>query len=254
MIHLLPLPGSPRWSGPLDEVIRTAESDLGALVGGGAAGAIVENFGDAPFYPDHVPPATIAAMTAVLQRLVRLRPSGFLLGVNVLRNDAAAALSIASVVGAEFLRVNVHTGAAIADQGLLIGRAHETLRLRRELNAPVSILADVCVKHATPLGGRSIEEEARDVWERGLADGLLVTGSRTGAGVDPGMLARVRSAVPQALLLAASGVDPACAGDLARHCDGFIAGTWLKKDGQVQSPIDVERVKALRAALEASRA
>ena len=37
--------------------------------------------------------------------------------MNVLRNDAAAALSIAAVAGATFIRVNVHTGAVVADQG-----------------------------------------------------------------------------------------------------------------------------------------
>jgi membrane complex biogenesis BtpA family protein len=251
MIHLGPLPGSPRFAGSLAAVLRAAESDARALADGGADGAILENFGDAPFYPDHVPPVTVAAMTAAAIHVRGHCPPPFLLGVNVLRNDAAAALAVAAASGATMIRVNVHVGAAVADQGLLLGRAHETLRLRGEMGEGIAILADVAVKHAVSLGLRGIEEEARDAWERGLADGLLVTGTRTGAGVDAGELERVRRAVPEAPLLAASGVDAANAPALARLCDGVIVGTWLKRDGVVGHPIDVARVRELRKALRA---
>src|SRR5437763_1037242 len=73
------------------------------------------------------------------------------LGVNVLRNDAAAALSIACACDAQFIRVNVHSGALLTDQGLITGRAAETLRLRKQLGGEhVQIFADVLVKHAVP--------------------------------------------------------------------------------------------------------
>jgi predicted TIM-barrel enzyme len=45
------------------------------------------------------------------------------LGINVLRNDAESALAIATAVGAEFIRVNVYTGARLTDQGLIQGVA-----------------------------------------------------------------------------------------------------------------------------------
>src|SRR5262249_4211077 len=154
MVHLLPLPGAPRYGGDLEAVLRRAREDAEALVAGGVDGVMVENFGDAPFYPERVPPETVAAMTRAARAVVEV--VSVPVGVNVLRNDAAAALAIAGVVGASFIRVNVHTGAMWSDQGLLQGRAHETLRQRRALGARVLILADVLVKHAVPPGPMSI--------------------------------------------------------------------------------------------------
>ena len=62
MLHLLPLPGSPRWGGSMDEVITRASKEATILAEEGVDGVLVENFGDAPFYPDGVPPETVAAM------------------------------------------------------------------------------------------------------------------------------------------------------------------------------------------------
>src|SRR5713101_4601014 len=115
MVHLLPLPGAPRWAGSMEEALARAVEDARALAEGGVDGVMVENFGDAPFYPDHVPPETVAAMTRAARAVVEAVPVP--VGVNVLRNDTAAALAIAVAVGARFIRVNVHTGAMWTDQG-----------------------------------------------------------------------------------------------------------------------------------------
>jgi hypothetical protein len=254
MVHLRPLPGSPRYGGSLDDVLDGAMKDVVALTAGGADGAILENYGDAPFFPERVPPVTIAAMTAAAAILRANLPETFLFGINVLRNDATAAMSIATVVGAAFIRVNVHVGASVTDQGLIEGRANETLRLRAVLGSQVRILADAGVKHATPLGGHGVEEEARDAVERGLADGILLTGPRTGAPVHVEQVVSVRRAIPGVPLLAASGVTPDILPKLAPHCDGFIVGTWLKKDGKIAESVDPERVRALSSILRQERA
>src|SRR5438309_896357 len=117
MIHLWALPGSPRFGGDLDSVLRAAVADARTLADGGMDGLIVENFFDAPFLKSRVPPVTVAAMTramAAVREAVTLP-----IGVNVLRNDVVAALSIASVCGAAFVRCNVYVGAAVTDQGII---------------------------------------------------------------------------------------------------------------------------------------
>lgn len=107
------------------------------------------------------------------------------------------------------------------------------------------------VKHAVPLGGGSLEDAARDTLERGLADALIVSGSRTGAPPDARELERVRAAVGRsAVLLVGSGLDAANARALAAHADGAIVGTALKRDGRVEAPVDPQRVRAVRAALD----
>src|SRR5205814_7686492 len=124
-------------------------------------------------------PATVAAMGVIAAELRHAVPKTPL-GVNVLKNDARAALAIACVVGGRFIRVNVHAGAVVADQGIVQSEAYHTLRDRRLLGADVKIFADVQGKHAAPVAAVELEQEARDLVHRGLADALVVSGKATG--------------------------------------------------------------------------
>ena len=116
MVHLPPLPGTPQNSQCLDTICARAVDEAHLLEFYGMDALLVENFGDVPFYPGQVPAYTIAAMACVA-RAVRECVS-IPVGINVLRNDATAALSIASAVGAQFIRVNVHVSAMLTDQGI----------------------------------------------------------------------------------------------------------------------------------------
>ena len=182
VIHLNPLPGSPRSSLTMASLrARTAEDAL-ALAAAGFDAVLVENFGDAPFYRDAVPPETVAAM-AVLVGVAR-SASGLPVGVNILRNDGASALAVAVATEARFIRVNILAGARVADQGVIQTDSARLLRMRRHLDAAgVGIVADVGVKHSTSLGANgdeAVAEEAVEVVERALADVVVVTGVRTG--------------------------------------------------------------------------
>jgi uncharacterized protein len=247
MVHLLPLPGAPQWGGSLSAVLERARADAQALVEGGVDGIMVENFGDVPFYPGAVPPETIAGLTRAILEVERVvRPSRTPIGLNVLRNDARAGVGIASATGASFLRVNIHTGSMFTDQGLLEGRAHETLRARTLLAPDLLLFADVHVKHAVPPAGGSLETAARDAVERGLADGLIVSGSGTGQPTDPERIRRVREAAPQVPVWVGSGVTvDSAAAWLGSVAEGAIVGTALHRDGIPGRGIDPERVRAL---------
>src|SRR5262245_9710738 len=130
MLHVPALPGSPQqkldWQAITDWVMADAQALTGSV-----DAWILENFGDAPFYPHRVPPHTVAFMTA-LGCEVRRR-FDLPLGINVLRNDAESALAVAAAARAQFIRVNIHTGARLTDQGIVEGTARETLRYRRLL-------------------------------------------------------------------------------------------------------------------------
>lgn len=249
MLHLRPLPGSPA-GGSLDDALAAAQSDAEALTAAGVDGLVVENFGDSPFAKDRVPPVTVAAM-AIVCREVR-RDHNVPLGVNVLRNDAEAALSIATVTNADFIRVNVHAGAVVADQGVIEGKARETLLLRRALGSSAMLFADVHVKHARPLGGSGdLVDEAKEVALRGRADALILSGRATGAAADPEDFRRVRAALPDVPLLVGSGIDAANLTDFWPVADGMIVGSALKVDGDARSPVDPAKARELLA--EASR-
>jgi uncharacterized protein len=251
MVHLRALPGSPRWDGDMTGVLRAALDDARALAEGGADAIMVENHGDVPFTAGRVDAASVAGMAvavAEIRRQVRLP-----IGVNVLKNDVRSALAIAASAGARFVRVNVHVGAVVADQGLIQSDAHDSLRYRRLLGANVAILADVQAKHGMPLAPVPIEQEARDCFARGLADALVVSGVATGEPTPMSDLKRVRGAVPEAPLLVGSGASPETVDDLLSVADGVIVGTSIKRDGRLANPVDAERVRRLVAAARGAR-
>jgi uncharacterized protein len=245
MIHLPGLPGSPRPT-PLAQVLEAARRDASRLVEAGFPGLVIENYGDAPFLPGAVKPITIAAMARVIG-VLKEEIGEVPLGVNVLRNDACGALGLAAAFGLQSIRVNVHAGARVTDQGLLEGRAWETLRLRAAWGADdVAIWADVRVKHSAPLGTRRpVAEEVAEAVERGLADAVIVTGAGTGVAVDDHELLAVCEAAAGAPVLVGSGVNEATVAPILSRAHGAIVGTATKEGGVTTAPVDLQRARVL---------
>jgi membrane complex biogenesis BtpA family protein len=238
MVHLRPLPGSPLFGGSMREVVDRALDDAREIAAGGADGLVVENFGDRPFRKGRVDAETVSAMTAVLNEMGREIALPF--GVNVLRNDPMSALAIASVTGALFIRVNVLVGAMLTDQGIIEGNADEVMRRR----GSVAVFADHLVKHAAPLAPFEPIQLARDLRLRAMADAIIVSGKETGAAADLKSLEELRQAV-DAPLLVGSGLSSGNAADYARFADGAIVGTSIKKNGDVDAPVERDRVAAV---------
>lgn len=240
-IHLMPLPGSPNYSGKITEVYDTALSEVEIYKRYPINGLIIENFRDMPFYPNKLPAETIAAMAAVTREIVNVVQIP--VGVNALRNDAQSALAIASATEADFIRVNVHLDAVVADQGIIEGAAHETLRLRANLKSDVLIFADVGVKHSAPLGNRGLAAQTRDLSERGLADAVIVSGASTGSETQTEDIDIVRQNTNLPILIG-SGVTPENLGKVYSKMDGLIVGSTFKKDGKADNFVEEARVKA----------
>ena len=177
VLHLPPLPGAPGSRHAMQALVDHALRDAEALVEGGIHNCVIENFGDAPFRAGTVQPH-VPAMLAVIAAEVHRRFAGEMkVGINVLRNDAHSALGAAVACGASFIRVNVLTGAAWTDQGLIQGQADSVLRYRRALcgaGLGPAIMADVRVKHAGPAGETDLARLAVEAVERGGADGIIV--------------------------------------------------------------------------------
>ena len=254
VIHLPPLVGSPSLTVKhTRDVARAAAEEAKALADAGFDACIVENYGDAPFLRGSVEAATVSAMTACAWSIREAVPT-LPLGINVLRNDAVAALSIAAVVDAEFIRVNVHAGARVTDQGIIEGDAGRVLRLRKTLDAhKVHVWADVDVKHSAPLAPLDLDQEVSDVVHRGGASAVLVTGSGTGQAVDSAKLARVKAkaGVP---VYVASGATEANLAPLMQVADGVIVGSALRKNGKAGGPIDPAIASRFAKAFRAARA
>ncbi len=245
MVHLMPLPGSPRFGESLEAVETFAVRDAIALERGGVDAIMIENFGDAPFTRGRVSGITVAAITrcALAVRKAVTIP----IGINVLRNDVVRALEIAGVTGASFVRVNVLIGSRVTDQGVIEGDAYAVMRRRAELGleSTVQVMADVDVKHSSPLAPRPLDEEIRETVGRGLADAIVISGAGTGSAVSPNRLAEAVASTDAPILLG-SGVN---AGSLSsyRGIAGAIVGSSLKKT-DLASPVSEAKVAELMKA------
>ena len=240
VVHLFPLPTSARYQGKLNEVIARAEQEATALAAGGVDGIIIENFFDAPFTKDRVDPAVVSAMTLIVDRLKNMVMLP--IGINVLRNDARSAMAIATCTEVQFIRVNVLTGVMATDQGLIEGKAHELLRYRRELGSQVAILADVLVKHARPLGTPNLTTAVKDTIERGLADGVILSGWATGSPPTQEDLELAAAAAGDTPVFIGSGANWENIPHLMQAADGVIVSSSLKRGGKISETIDPIRV------------
>lgn len=243
MVHLPALPGSPNYAGDFRATIQGAQREAKMLEECGFDGILCENLGDSPYFPQAVPNETVAAMAIIADRIKS--HTSLPVGVNVLRNDACAAMAIAAAAQLALIRVNVLTGAMIADQGLLQGQAHDLLRLRRSLQAEnVAIFADLRVKHAAPLVDRDLAQEIEEYFERALCSAIIVSGTGSGKPVDLEFLQKVRGIVPDQPIVIGSGLGLENAAALLPLANGAIVGTAIKTEGKIHNTIDRKRAEA----------
>lgn len=240
MVHLLPLPGSPRYAGRMSDVVERAVTDAAELIRAGFPALMIENYGDVPFHADSVPSETVASMSLAVQAVLDV--TDVPIGVNVLRNDALSAIGIAAANGASFVRVNVLTGLMYTDQGPIEGKAAEVLRKRERIAPDVEVWADVLVKHAVAPFGTTAEQAAVDTVERGLADAVIVSGRGTGIAPDRAELAAIRKMVPNEVrVVVGSGASPENLAGLIKSADTVIVGSSLKADDDPTNRIDTLR-------------
>lgn len=245
MVHLLPLPGSPRWGGSMQAVLDAARRDAERLLAGGCHALLVENMADLPYVPRQVAPETQAAATLATAAVVAL---GAPVGLQLLAAANRQALAVAAVTGASFIRAEGFAYAHVADEGWIDACAGELLRARRAMGAEVKVWADIQKKHSAHAitADLSIDDLAHGAAFCG-ADALIVTGAATGR---PTSMADVRAAATAGLPVAVgSGVTDRNAGELATAASALIVGSWLKEGGRWQAPVDQERVERLRAQL-----
>lgn len=250
MLHVPSLPGSPNYKGDWKSISSFVLKDAESLQKGGVNALLIENYGDLPFFPERVQEETVAHL-AVLARAVK-KKFALSLGINVLRNDAISALAIAKAAGADFIRVNILTGARLTDQGIIQGKAHEVIRFRKQIDAEhVKVFADISVKYSSSLSERTLEAEVEETVHRSGADGLIVSGAGTGKPVDKNRLETVKKIAGGYPVWVGSGVSEENIDALSPFADGFIVGSSLKPS--LEAPIEEKRVKELVERLRRGR-
>jgi membrane complex biogenesis BtpA family protein len=191
-----------------------------------------------------VPVETIAAMSVVAAHV--RQQTQLPIGVNVLRNDAPSAIAIAAAAHLQFIRVNVLTGASVTDQGIISGEAHLIARKRSQLHAEnILVFADLRVKHSVSLVENELAQEIGDLYERALADAIIVSGTGSGKPVDANFLHEVKKLSGERPVVIGSGLNLENAKALLTVADGAIVGSAIKIHGHIHNRIDRDRAKLL---------
>ena len=243
MIHLPSFESLLSSDFDLNEAFRISLTDTFTLKQAGFDALLIENFHDTPFPKTRISDIKFLLMSKIVNKIIESVPD-MSVGVNILRNACLQALTVATLNHASFIRCNIWEGAYITDQGIIEGIASEVIQEKQRLQSKVKILADVGVKHATPLGQFTLEEAAKNALSRGGADGIILSGRETGSLLPLDTLTHFVSKTKHKPILG-SGVTMENVRTIFPLISGVIIGSSLKYEStNLNSPIDLEKATA----------
>ncbi|MBS1786660.1 MAG: BtpA/SgcQ family protein [Acidobacteria bacterium] len=248
MIHVGALPGTPAHSQSVAEIIAQAVREAASYHEAGIDGIAIENMHDVPYLRGEVGPEIVAAMTLVGQAVKA--ESGLPVGIQILAAANLEAMAVAHAANLDFIRAESFVFAHVADEGVIESSAAKLLRYRKMIRAErVQVWADVKKKHSSHAitADISLGEMAETV-EFMRGDAVIITGSATG---DPPKLADVGEAKAHCRLpvILGSGVDDRNIAEFWPKADGFIIGSYFKREGKWQNEVDTKRVEKLMASV-----
>jgi membrane complex biogenesis BtpA family protein len=241
MIHVDPLPGTPKFNNSMSEIITKARAEALIYQEAGIDMLAIENMHDVPFHRQ-VGPEIVAAMAIVgyeVKQATKLR-----CGIQILAAANQEALGAAQAAGLDFVRVEGFVFGHVADEGYIDGCAAELLRYRRQIGADhILVLADIKKKHSSHAITADVDiVETAHAAEFFLADGVIVTGVATGTEASLEELQQVKQAVKIPVLVG-SGITLENVESYLAVADALIVGSHFKQDGLWSNGVKFERVK-----------
>ena len=241
MIAVLPLPGSPLYDGDDQHVIDQALADLDMYKEAGVDSIILENDHDLPYIQPPLDERAIALMTQISKE-VRKRFNGPI-GIQMLEAANITSLEIAVEADLDYIRVEAFVFAHVGGSGIINGSGGKILRRRKELKAEyIKVFADVKKKHGSH--SLTIDLDIKDEIMQAeffLADGVIVTSQFTGLNPDKNDLIKAKNATKLPVLIG-SGMNVNNITGYLPLADGFIVGSYFRKDGKFLEKLEPERL------------
>jgi len=253
VIHVGALPGTPRGSKSVAELVKEAKEEARVYRECGIDGVIIENMHDVPYLKGEAGPEIVAAMTAIG---VEVKSECQLpVGIQILAGANIEAMAVAHAAGLDFIRAEGYAYAHIADEGLIEASAAKLLRYRKMIGAErVQVWADVKKKHSAHAitADVSLGQTAETVEFMG-ADCVIVTGSVTGEAPQVADVKEAKSHCHLPVFLG-SGISQANIDQFYNEADGFIIGSAFKLEGLWSNTIDPARVTRFKKILNQLKA
>ena len=235
------LPGTPRASLSVEELVRSAREEAKVYRECGVDGIYIENMHDVPYLKGEVGPEIVAAMTAIG---IEVKDECQLpVGIQMLAGANIEAMAVAHAAGLDFIRAEGFAYAHVADEGIIEASAAKLLRYRKMIGAErVQVYTDVKKKHSAHAitADVTLGEMAETVEFMG-ADCVIVTGSATGQAPKVADVQEAKSHCHLPVFLG-SGISDANIEQFYQEADGFIIGSSFKVDGVWSNTVDPVRV------------
>jgi len=242
MIHLLPLPGTPKYRGSLNEIYDNALEETELYKKNGIDALMVENMHDIPYVNKCNGPEILACMSVICDKIKS--QSNLPCGVQILAADNLKALCCAKSSNLDFIRAEGFVFAHVADEGIIDSDAGELLRYRKMIDAEeVLIFTDIKKKHSSHsiTSDTSLVETAKAA-AFFLSDGLIITGTSTGDPVKEEDLEQVNN-VADIPVLIGSVINAENINSYIGLADAFIVGSHFKKNGFWANELSEDRIK-----------
>ncbi len=204
-------------------------------------------------------PHTKELPTEILVQLTKLayiarQKTNLPLWICVLWNDWKASLSIAKMIGLDFIRIPVFVDRVQTYWFVIDPIIDEFNEYKRKIKADdIDILVDVHVKHSQILSNYSLEESVKKSID-GWANAVIITWNWTGDLPQLKEIINLKERFKNVKIIVWSGVAVQNIGSLIEYVDWFIVWTYFKTNNfgkdkvnikSWKETIDLERVKAL---------
>ena len=241
MVHVLPLPGTPKYGGSVRNIIDKALEEADIYRNAGADAIMIENMHDVPYLKREVG-HEISTMMALIAEKIK-SATQLPVGMQILAGANIAAISAAHTAGIDFIRAEGFVFGHVADEGFFESDAGELMRYRKKIGAEnIKIFTDIKKKHSSHsiTADTSVVETAKAA-EFFITDGVIITGSATGEAASVVDIVEVKKNVKCPVLIG-SGLTTENIEKYFNFADGFIVGSYFKRDGYWANEIDASRV------------
>lgn len=242
MIHTDALPGTPKYKGDINLIIKNTIIEAEIYKSAGIDIIMLENMHDTPYLKRTAGPEIVSIMSILAYEVKN--KTGLPIGLQILAGANKQALASALASGIDFIRAEGFVFGHVADEGYFDSDAGELLRYRKAIGADhIRIFTDIKKKHSSHsiTADTSITDTAKAA-EFFMSDGVIITGGSTGMEPSVEEIREVRKSV-NIPVIAGSGITITNIENFYEFCDAFIIGSHLKYNGDWMNKVETKRVK-----------
>lgn len=259
MLHLSPVAGEPGYKGDAF-VINNAICDIQALQNGGIDGVLIENWHEDSI-GEFIQTETRCSIDKVIETIKKYIKVPY--GINILNNDYKTAFLLAKKHQASFVQLDVFVDQVISDFSYSVKAKNSRFVINPKPKTiwdfahaigaddkPLIVFVQpkhyqLCDIHKT------LEKSVLEAAEN-KASGVIVT-QKTGIAPFLYKIKQAKKAAGCTPVGVGSGVNVQNISQIAPSVDFVIVGTALKQNGDINNPVDIQRVGELVAKLSKYR-